>query len=208
MPSSRSPRARALDSGNNFNWNFVIPIVASWTLDTNNNGRIDRIRVQVRAGTQLSDNFGGFVAAVTATPSPATMPWARNTDVFDILLAEGAQEDTGGHPTWHVLSMRHGVTCTASWAASRGSRPEQVLHRGKRRTAGDHLHHRGGGIHKGVRSLLGAWFTPTTGSALPTTGPGRARSSGTAMEASIVSMAPVEKSERAPMRPSSRWPTR
>ena len=47
---SITPGPGAKDSGNNFNWNFVIPILASWTVDSNNNGRIDRIRVQVKAG--------------------------------------------------------------------------------------------------------------------------------------------------------------
>ena len=55
-----NPGSGALDSGNNYNWNFSISIVASWTLDTNNNGRIDRIRVQVKPGTQLNNDFSGI----------------------------------------------------------------------------------------------------------------------------------------------------
>ena len=52
-----TPGPNRFAQSNNCHWLFSIPIAASWTLDTNNNGRIDRIRVQVEVGTQLSDNF-------------------------------------------------------------------------------------------------------------------------------------------------------
>ena len=84
-----------MDGGNNFNWNFAISIVASWTLDTNNNGRIDRIRVQVKPGNQLNNAFGGLVAACGGyTVTGYLAVGAPHTDVFDITLAEGTEEDT------------------------------------------------------------------------------------------------------------------
>jgi hypothetical protein len=101
---SITPGPGALDSGHNDNWNFVIPIVASWTLDTDNNGRIDRIRAQVRPGTQLSENFSGFVATVDSYTVTGYLAIGANIDVFDITLAEGAREDTTATPRWRVLA--------------------------------------------------------------------------------------------------------
>jgi hypothetical protein len=37
-------------NGWNYQWYFFIPIQASWTLDTNNNGSVDRIRLLVLPG--------------------------------------------------------------------------------------------------------------------------------------------------------------
>ena len=51
------PGANANDGGNNYNWIFSVPIVASWTLDTLNSGRINRIRVQVLPTIPLNNNF-------------------------------------------------------------------------------------------------------------------------------------------------------
>ena len=87
----------------NTNWFFVIPIMASWTVDTNNNGRIDRIRVQVQQGTQLSDVFGGLTASVTGYTVIGFQGFG-NKDVFDIKLQEGSQEDTSATPTWQLLA--------------------------------------------------------------------------------------------------------
>ena len=97
------PGANVNDGGSNYNWVFSIPIVASWTLDTNNNGRIDRIRVQVQ-GTPLNDSFGGLQVQVQGYSVQGYASVGANTDVFDILLQEGTQEDTNATPTWQVTA--------------------------------------------------------------------------------------------------------
>jgi fibronectin-binding autotransporter adhesin len=105
---SITPGPGAKDSGNNHNWLFVIPIVASWTIDTNRNGRIDGIRVQVVPGTQLSDNFPVTLTAnvngysVTGFTTGGAL--SGGDDVFDITIAEGLREDTDAHPTWQLLT--------------------------------------------------------------------------------------------------------
>ena len=87
----------------NDSWFFVIPIMASWTVDTDNNGRIDRIRVQVQQGTQLSDVFGGLTVSVTGYTVSGFQGFG-NKDVFDIKLQEGPQEDTSATPKWQLLA--------------------------------------------------------------------------------------------------------
>ncbi|HTZ50569.1 MAG TPA: FlgD immunoglobulin-like domain containing protein, partial [Spirochaetia bacterium] len=102
-----TPGPNAIDQGNNHNWNFVIPIQASWTLDSSTNGRIDRIRVQVTPGTQLNistGGFGGFVAQVVGYSIAGYAAVNGNTDVFDINLVEGPAEDTSATPLWRVVS--------------------------------------------------------------------------------------------------------
>ena len=115
-----TPGPGALDSGNNFNWNFVIPIVASWTLDTNNNGRIDRIRVQVKTGNpaqrqlrrlrRQGRGYGTF-------PSPATLPWAPTRTCS----TSPCGRHRGGHRRHShlagALKRDRPSHCTASWAA-------------------------------------------------------------------------------------------
>ncbi|HVO39996.1 MAG TPA: FlgD immunoglobulin-like domain containing protein, partial [Spirochaetia bacterium] len=108
-PNAITPGPNSFDSGHNFNWNFVIPIIASWTLDTNNNGRIDRIRVQVEVGTQLNNNFGnpGFSVKVNGYKVTGFAAVGANTDVFDVLLQEGnpyPAEDSNVTPTWQLLA--------------------------------------------------------------------------------------------------------
>ena len=112
-----TPGPGAQDSGHNDNWNFVIPIVASWTLDTDNNGRIDRIRVQVKPGTPLSDNFTGFTATVDGYAVTGYLAGGPpNTDVFDIILTEGTREDSGATPRWRVAANRQ--RCCTAWSAA------------------------------------------------------------------------------------------
>ncbi|HTZ50406.1 MAG TPA: FlgD immunoglobulin-like domain containing protein, partial [Spirochaetia bacterium] len=109
-PAFVTPGPNCVDRGYNRNWYFVVPIVASWTLDTSfngpDNGRIDRIRVQVKPGTQLSDDFSGFQVAVDGYTlrAPYFQAVGANTDVFDILLNEGTVGDTDATPTWRVIS--------------------------------------------------------------------------------------------------------
>jgi hypothetical protein len=97
------PGANANDGGNNHNWIFSIPIVASWTLDTLNSGRINRIRVQVLPATQLNNGFAGFTAQVNGYTVTGYQQ-VPGTDVFDILLQQGPQEDTNATPTWQVTA--------------------------------------------------------------------------------------------------------
>jgi hypothetical protein len=133
---SITPGPGATDNGFNTGWNFTIPIVASWTLDTNNNGRIDRIRVQVLPGTQLSDNFTGFTVQVSGYAVTSCVDVGTNTDVFDIYLQEGSQEDTSATPTWQVtanttlyglvggaLVARNVPGTTRTYVAASGARP-------------------------------------------------------------------------------------
>ena len=104
--ASVTPGPTCTNKGYNDNWLFVIPIIASWALDTNNNGRIDRIRVQVAFGTTLSNNFGELVARVSGYTVTGFAAVNGNTDVFDILLQEGPPgpaEDTSATPTWQLL---------------------------------------------------------------------------------------------------------
>ena len=103
-PASIAPGPNSVDGGNNCRWQFGVPILASWTLDTDGNGRIDRIRVQVEVATQLSDSFGTLTVAVSgyAVTGYGTAAGA-NDDVFDILLQEGTSLDTGSRPTWQLL---------------------------------------------------------------------------------------------------------
>ncbi|HVO39583.1 MAG TPA: FlgD immunoglobulin-like domain containing protein, partial [Spirochaetia bacterium] len=140
-PNAITPGPNTKDSGHNFNWNFVIPIIASWTLDTNNNGRIDRIRVQVQAGTQLNNNFSnaGFKVVVNGYSIAGFQGVGGNTDVFDILLKEnppnGPAEDSNVTPTWQLLANPQiglfgliggayvEASTTKAYTASDGARP-------------------------------------------------------------------------------------
>ena len=163
-----TPGPGAFDGGNNFGWNFVIPIVASWTLDTDNNGRIDRIRVQVTPGTQLSDNFGNFVVQVQGYSVTGYAPVGANTDVFDVRLQEGPQEDTNATPTWQVTTnttlyglvggalVAHNTTSpsvTKLYVAASGAQPGNYLYPGAARR------------HPGVRALLRAVYGIDTATA-------------------------------------------
>ena len=137
-----TPGGGAQDGGNNFGWNFSLPIVASWTLDTNNNGRIDRIRVQVLPTAQLNNDFSGLTVQVSGyvvtgyqkVGGPPTTP--TNTDVFDILLQEGTHEDTNATPSWQITSnttlknslggaqvQANSGTVTRIYVAASGARP-------------------------------------------------------------------------------------
>ncbi len=106
-----TPGPGCVDGLHNTNWQFFIPIVASWTLDTNNDGRIDRIRVQVQVGTQLSDDFTGLDVTIVGNAyevsgygTAAGPVVGAGDDVFDILLDEGTHEDTSALPQWTLNS--------------------------------------------------------------------------------------------------------
>jgi hypothetical protein len=140
--ASITPGPNCTDDGYNDNWFFVIPVVASWTIDKNNNGRIDTIRVQVKQGTQLATAFAGITVKVDGygTISGAANfgfpAGVANKDVFDITLPEGPSEDTSATPTWQILSntslygivggalVQHNTaTSTVVYTASKGARP-------------------------------------------------------------------------------------
>ncbi len=101
-----TPNVNCTDGGSNYNWFFIIRIISSWTLDTNNNGRIDRIRVLVQAGARLNDGtfdpsdlaaaVEGY--AVTGFGSAGNSP----DDVFDIYLREGVREDSDAVLRWRL----------------------------------------------------------------------------------------------------------
>ncbi|MGA2502309.1 MAG: FlgD immunoglobulin-like domain containing protein, partial [Tepidisphaeraceae bacterium] len=135
-PGTIIASSSCVDNGNNTNWLFIIPIVASWTLDTDNNGRIDRIRVQLKPGSTHNGSFGGFQVRVDGytVNGYQQVPVGTNTDVFDILLNEGSQEDTGATPTWQILTNtsltaagalvdHNTATVVKKYVAARGARP-------------------------------------------------------------------------------------
>ena len=130
------PGASVVDGTNNHNWIFSIPIMASWTLDTTASGRIDRIRVQVQPGIALNDNFTGLQVQVQGYTVVTFAAVGANTDVFDILLQNGPQEDTNATPSWQVTSnttlassvggalvARNVGTTTKQYVAASGARP-------------------------------------------------------------------------------------
>ena len=136
LPNSITAGSSCVDNGNNTNWLFIIPIVASWTLDTDNNGRIDRIRVQLKPGSIHNNSFGGFQVQVDGytVNGYQQVPVGTNTDVFDIMLKEGAQEDTGATPTWQIttntsfaaggaLVDHNTATVVKKYVAASGARP-------------------------------------------------------------------------------------
>ncbi|MBN2658757.1 MAG: T9SS type A sorting domain-containing protein [Spirochaetales bacterium] len=107
--------------GNNENWLFVIPVIVSWTEDSDGNGRIDRIRVRVDNRGNLTDDildnggvmdFSGVAAAVDGytvtgfsrddrsfTGDPAD-PYIEYE--FLILLREQEHTDTDITPQWKL----------------------------------------------------------------------------------------------------------
>ncbi|UCF97815.1 MAG: hypothetical protein JSV89_22015, partial [Spirochaetaceae bacterium] len=90
----------------NVNWYFVIPIEASWTVDSDSNGHIDRIRVQVQATTILSDIFdpANLEAVVQGyTVLDYDTGGQGGDDVFDIILVESPYLDTDATPSWQLL---------------------------------------------------------------------------------------------------------
>jgi fibronectin-binding autotransporter adhesin len=100
----------------NCNWLFYIPIIDSWTVDSDNDGRIDRIRVQVDVGTQLNvrppsppgvdfNQLRFHVEGYTVTGIGDA--GANDQDVFDILLQEGTHEDTDAKPRWQLLENNY-----------------------------------------------------------------------------------------------------
>jgi hypothetical protein len=75
-------------------------------VDTNNDGHVDRIRVQVKKGTQLSDDFASGVTAVVLgrTVAGFATGGTANDDIFDILLRQDSHEDTDVQLTWHLTA--------------------------------------------------------------------------------------------------------
>jgi hypothetical protein len=94
--------------GNNSDWLFFIPIEYSWSEDTDGDGRIDRIRVRVDTGVQLSDptanNFSGVDAEVEGFSLDSATPFSTGTEVYEffINLAENKELDTDVTPQWRL----------------------------------------------------------------------------------------------------------
>ncbi len=101
-----TPGEGSVNSGGNCNWLFSIPVEASWTVDSDSNGRIDRIRVQVTLFTQLSDNFDPSKFEITVDGYQVIgygTAAGANDDVFDVLLQEKPYLDTDVRPTWRIV---------------------------------------------------------------------------------------------------------
>jgi hypothetical protein len=92
-------------------WYAENEIQGSWTEDTNHNGKIDRIRVEVRVDLDLTPDFSSFEVSVTGfdvigyqTGSQLATPWPTNPDkYFFILLAEQPDLDTDARPVFQVI---------------------------------------------------------------------------------------------------------
>ena len=86
-----------------FNWRLQMPVTASWTHDTNNNGKIDEIEVRVLPGATLNNDFSAFTVVVTGYTvvgySGKAIP---PLDTFYIHLAEGTALDTDAVPLWWI----------------------------------------------------------------------------------------------------------
>ncbi|MFW5843883.1 MAG: beta strand repeat-containing protein, partial [Spirochaetota bacterium] len=87
-----------------FNWQSALPVDNSGTVDSEPNGRIDRIRVQVVPGVGLNDDFSGFVVRVTGYVVVGFSTGVANDDTFFIDLAEGNDLDTDARPEWEIVS--------------------------------------------------------------------------------------------------------
>ena len=87
------------------NWQANLPIVASETRDTDENGRIDRIRASVTTGVTLNDDFSNFTARVGGYEVVGYGTGAAAGDRhFVIDIEEGDELDTDATPTWLVVS--------------------------------------------------------------------------------------------------------
>jgi hypothetical protein len=83
-----------------YKWLSGLPLVYSYTEDSDGDGKIDRIRVQ--ANTALNDDFSGFVASVTGyTVTGYSYPFLHSNN-FYINLKEQSFNDTGATPTWTI----------------------------------------------------------------------------------------------------------
>jgi len=83
-----------------YKWLSGLPLVYSYTEDSDGNGKIDRIRVQANAA--LNDDFSGFVASVTGyTVTGYSYPSLHSSN-FYINLKEQSFNDTGATPTWTI----------------------------------------------------------------------------------------------------------
>ncbi len=95
---------------NDTSWLTTIPVVASWTVDSNNDGKIDGIVVQVAAA--VNDDFSGFhvsvsgytVAGFSTNVAGYTGGPQANDQYFTILLNPGPNLDTNATPTWTITS--------------------------------------------------------------------------------------------------------
>ena len=100
-------------NGNNGNWLFTIPIEYSWTEDIDGDGRIDRIRVHVNVGVDLSDTFAGVTAWVDGYSvsgfTSGELPGISEYDFF-IDLVEGDELDTDVTPQWRLTDNSTLVT--------------------------------------------------------------------------------------------------
>ncbi|MGA2976149.1 MAG: FlgD immunoglobulin-like domain containing protein, partial [Spirochaetia bacterium] len=100
-----------------YNWRLIIPVLKSWTLDTNHNGKIDEIGVQVANSIPLNDNFGDIQVTVTGyTVTGYSTGSVANDDTFYILLKENNVLDTAVTPTWTITSN---TTLKGQFATSR-----------------------------------------------------------------------------------------
>ena len=147
-----------VDGGNNFQWIFSIPIVASWTIDKNNDGRIDTIRVQVgvpliNTGTEFQRNRseGGRVWRAFGFQLPyrkygrfryqpsggTTRRYQRDSDLADTLQHQSDQRQ------WSRRGTQHAHLCKGLYSI-------------QGRAAGHYVYSCCFELYTSVRSLLGA----------------------------------------------------
>ncbi len=93
------------------NWLNIMPVMNSGVEDSNNNGLIDRIRVQVVIGTTLDDDPATNPSAFDGMQLLIQSPWTvigfntdiPNDDTFYILIAKpGFALDTYSTPDWSI----------------------------------------------------------------------------------------------------------
>jgi hypothetical protein len=100
-----TPGPNCVNGGDNYQWEFAIPILISYAEDGDGNGRLDRIRAQVAFGAQLSDNFGQLVVEVDGyTVTGFATGALGNDDLFDVLLEEKPYPDTSMVPDWRIVA--------------------------------------------------------------------------------------------------------
>jgi len=94
-----------VDTVSCFQWFGSDPVVASYTEDSDGDGKIDRIRVVCK--TAVNDNFTNFAASVSGYTVRSSNPYTTGVafdDVFYINLVPKPYLDTGTTLTWQITN--------------------------------------------------------------------------------------------------------
>ncbi|MBN2440152.1 MAG: hypothetical protein JXJ04_02365 [Spirochaetales bacterium] len=97
------------------NWVRYAFVEESWTEDTDSNGKIDRIGVEVMNNLSLNDNFTNLIIRIPGyelTDNPFTTgdnPVDEYDDIFYIRIVEKSELDTGATPVWWIESTNHSL---------------------------------------------------------------------------------------------------